>query len=194
MEVPLLAFEATGTPLPTQWDVLAFTSATAVHYWSGPLSGFVAAVGPRTAEALGGRAQLVPPRALASALAEALGDLSGRTVCYPRAEVVNPAFEKALSEAGARVLAVPVYRTVLPDTAASQLAAALPVDLVALASGSAARHLAELGGAGCSVVCIGPSTEGEARRCGLSVAAVADLHTSEGLAAACLALLAAGPE
>ena len=131
---PLLAFEATGAPLPSSWDVLAFTSATAVAFWTGPLRGFIAAVGPRTAEALP-RVDLQPQRALAAALAEALGDLRGKRVCYPRAEVVSPAFEEALRAAGAEVDSVPVYRTVLAP------GAVLPEhDGVALASGSAARR------------------------------------------------------
>lgn len=183
---PLLAFEATGAPLPSSWDVLAFTSATAVAFWTGPLQGFIAAVGPRTAEALP-RVDLQPQRALAAALAEALGELRGKRVCYPRAEVVSPAFEEALRAAGAEVDSVPVYRTVLAP------GAVLPEhDGVALASGSAARHYAELGGRAPAVV-IGPSTQAEALRCGLEVVAVADPHTAEGLVSAATSAWPPGP-
>lgn len=186
VELPLLAFEPTGAPPPAAWDVLVFTSATAVGFWKGPLTGFVAAVGPTTAAALRGRADLVPERALGEALAEALGDLRGKRVCYPRADKAPPAFEQALRGAGAELSSFVQYRTVLPPSAKDELASVLPVDRVALASGSAARHLVEVGGAGCPVVCIGPSTAAVARELGLEVAGVASVHTAEGLARACL--------
>ena len=183
---PLLAFEATGAPWPSSWDILAFTSATAVEFWTGPLTGFIAAVGPRTAEGLP-RVDLQPQRALAAALAEALGDLSGKRVCYPRAEVVPPAFEAALRAAGAKVDSVPVYRTILPP------GTALPEhDGVVLASGSAARHYLQLGGRAPAVV-IGPSTRREALRCGLDVVGVAEPHTADGLIAAATSAWPPGP-
>jgi len=183
---PLLAFEATGAPLPSTWDILVFTSATAVEFWTGPLKGFIAAVGPRTAERLP-RVDLLPKQALAAALAEALGDLRGKRVCYPRAEVVAPSFAEALRAAGAEVESVPVYRTILPPDAA------LPEhDGVLLASGSAARNYTRLGGRDAAVV-IGPSTHREALRCGLEVVAVADPHTAEGLVAAATSAWPPGP-
>ena len=180
MVCPLLRFEATDAALPTAWDVLVFTSANAVAFWSGPFEGVLAAVGPKTA-ALLPRVDVMPTTALGSALVAALAEVGvrGRRVCYPRAEEVPPDFERALEDEGAIVLGVPVYRTVptsprLPDH-----------DRVALASGSAARNYARLGGkAPC--VCIGPSTAAVALECGLTVAAVASPHTSEGLAAACV--------
>lgn len=176
----MLRFEATGAALPTAWDVLVFTSANAVGFWTGPFEGVLAAVGPKTA-ALLPRVDVLPDVALGSALIEALArsGLGGKRVCYPRAEDVPRDFEQALEAAGAVVLAVPIYRTV--PTSPS-----LPAhDRVALASGSAARNYARLGGrAPC--VCIGPSTAAVALECGLQVAAVASPHTSEGLAAACV--------
>jgi uroporphyrinogen III methyltransferase/synthase len=198
IEVPLLAFEATRVALPdlADDDILAFTSATAVELWTAPIRGFLAAVGPSTAAALRARGvepDLVPDTALASELASelarSLGDLHGRRVIYPRAEKVPPGFERALREAGATVVGVPLYRTVLPPEAPTELAAALPVELVTLASGSAARHLAALGPPPAPIVVIGPSTRKMAEALGLPVAAMAEPHTAEGLAAAALALL-----
>ena len=186
VEVPLLAFEPTRAAPPAEWDVLVFTSATAVRLWTGPLTGFIAAVGPATAKSLGGRADLVPEEAIGTALAQALGDLRGKRVCHPHADQAPPDFEESLRRAGAEVASFVQYRTVLPSEARAELAAALPVDRVALASGSAARHLVELGGAGCPVACIGPSTAAVARGLGLEVARVASVHTAEGLARACL--------
>jgi uroporphyrinogen-III synthase len=69
---------------------------------------------------------------------------------------------------------------------------------VVLASGSAARAYAEARGShvaqGPAVVCIGPVTADEARGAGLTVAAVAEAPTDQGiLEAVARALGAAGP-
>ena len=189
VHVPLIAFEPTGAALPVTApdDLLVLTSATAVeHLDPAGISCPIAAVGPSTRAALEARGLEVwlhPPRALAEALVEALGDLAGRRVVYPRAEVVPPGFEARLRAAGAEVVSVPVYRTV-----ATEVPALPEVEVVTLASGSAARHLARLEHSG-RIAAIGPSTARVCRELGLEVAVVADPHTSEGLAAAALSLI-----
>ena len=60
-----------------------------------------------------------------------------------------------------------------------------------LASGSAARAYAAIGGA-VPVVSIGPETSGAARRRGLTVAAEAKTHDLEGLVAAVRDLMNSG--
>lgn len=190
LNIPLIEFEPTGVawPAPRPGDVLTITSATAVEYLpERAREAWIAAVGPSTSQALQRRGfpvALCPERGLADALADALGDLSGRRVIYPRAERVPPAFEERLQSAGAEVVAVPVYRTLEPPVDALP-----PVEVIALASGSAARHLARLEHRG-RIVAIGPSTAAVCRAVGLEVAAVASPHTSDGLAAAILELLA----
>ncbi|MCB9765300.1 MAG: uroporphyrinogen-III synthase [Alphaproteobacteria bacterium] len=203
--VPLIAFQATGCaiPAPRPGDVVALTSATAARALAAVgrddllRVGTLAVVGPRTeaeVRALGVIPALTPRRALADALADALGDLTGRRVLYPRAEVVPPRFEQRLRAAGAEVVPIPLYRTVCPPGAGALLDAALPVDVITLASGSAARHLVALGRdlGHARIVAIGPSTAREARALGLTVAAVADPHTAEGLAAAALSASSPG--
>ena len=189
IHVPLIAFEPTGAAWPRvqPGDVLAVTSATAVDYLDEAVTDcLIAAVGPTTRAALEARGLQVaicPHRGLAEALVAALGDLRGRRVLYPRAVVVPPEFERRLAEAGAEVLAIGVYRTTEPEVGSLP-----PAEVITLASGSAARHLARLDTTGRLAV-IGPSTARVCRQLGLRVDAVATPHTSAGLASAALGLL-----
>ncbi|MED5372573.1 MAG: uroporphyrinogen-III synthase [Myxococcota bacterium] len=195
IELPLLAFQAIPHTLPAA-DWVLLTSGTVLRFIDvAHLRGSrIAAVGPKTARAvedIGIQADLVPSTALASALADALiaQGIAGQHVLYPRAEQVDPELEMRLRAAGARVTSLAVYRTGCPADAGRTLGQELPVDAILLASGSAARHLVQVGGAGLPVVCIGPSTESVSRELGLDVLAVADPHTAEGLAAATLKVL-----
>lgn len=156
----------------------------------------VAAVGPGTASALeeelGIRADLVPPTATTVGLSRAFPDGPGR-VLLPRADLATPALADGLREAGWEVEEVTAYITGRPDSIpreASRALAAGDVDLVAVASSSTVRHLAELvddlGGA--RIVSIGPVTSATCRELGLPVAVEADPHTLDGLVEAlCLA-------
>ena len=186
-ELPLIAFEGLAHRLPTRVDRVVITSATALQFMdlrtlqSVP----VAAVGPRTEQAClaaGLSVDRVPERALGSALLQALGDLSGERVLYPRAERVPPELEQGLLAQGADLTSLAVYRTVCPAGARAALRQLKPVDAVLLASGSAATHLSQVGGGALPVFCIGPSTESVARDLGFQILGVADVHTSLGLA------------
>lgn len=186
-ELPLLAFEGVPHRLPTQVDRLLLTSVTALDFVD--LSAFtgvpVAAVGPRTqaaCERAGLRVDVVPDQAVGTALVQALGDLRGKRVLYPRAEQVPPELERGLQAAGAVVTSVAVYRTVCPPQAGAVLRGLGPVDAALLASGSAATHLHRIGGGNIPVFCIGPSTQKVAEALGFEVLGVASPHTSEGLA------------
>lgn len=166
VHVPLIAFEAVRHELPAA-DLYVLSSATALAFTD--LAGRdVAVVGEATARAAhehGARVVLTADN-LAQDLAARLAALPGRHV-HVCAEVVTRPLGHACV----------VYRTV--ETAV----AALPdVDVITLASGSAARHLARLG---CTapILCIGPSTATACRELGLTVAGVAHPHTSGGLAA-----------
>lgn len=202
LEVPLIAFRPTGAPIPAlePGDLVVLTSATAVGQLVARrrvdllYADFVAAVGPSTARAMESVSRspdLIPRRALADALADALGDLQGRRVLYPRAETVPPRFEERLRRAGAELIPIPLYRTVCPEGAREALISARPFSVITLASGSAARHLAELGLdlEGVHLVAIGPSTAGVAERAGLQVRLIARPYSAEGLAMAALSLL-----
>lgn len=156
---------------PRRWDLL------------------VAAVGPGTARALasevGIEPDLVPGTATTSGLADAFPAGPGR-VLLPRADLATPALADGLEAKGWVVTEVTAYVTARPDAIPSEARAALErgeVDLVAVASSSTARHLAELvddlGGA--RIVSIGPVTSATCRELGLDVAVEADPHTLAGL-------------
>jgi len=134
----------------------------------------IAAVGPGTAEAL--RAHGIEPGFVP---VESSQDGLLREFPRPAGRVLFAAAEGArrlpIDELGADF--VPLYRTRLlqPDP---------PVgDVVVLASGSAARAYAGVGGAA-PVVSIGPQTSQVARSVGLSVVAEARTHDLAGLVAA----------
>ncbi|HVC86410.1 MAG TPA: uroporphyrinogen-III synthase [Gaiellaceae bacterium] len=139
----------------------------------------LAAVGPGTAEAL--RAHGLEPAFVAS---EASQDGLLREFPQPAGRVLFAAAEGArrgpIDALGADF--VPLYRTQLltPEPP--------PGDIVVLASGSAARAYAGLGG-GAPAVTIGPETTRAARASGLQVVAEATTHDLAGLVAAVRDLL-----
>lgn len=163
-------------------DVLA---AAAPGAW---LRARIGAVGPTTARklaAMGRPADVVPRRHLGTALVTAMGDVRGQRILYPRGDLAPPTTADRLREAGADVVEVVCYRNVAPDGHAELLAAALPVDVTLLLSGSAARRLARAHvGAAASlgrILAIGPSTAEVADEVGLPVHGVATPHTLEAL-------------
>ena len=134
----------------------------------------VAAVGPGTAEALrahGIEPAFVPRESSQDGLVREFPRPSGR-VLFAAAEGARRA---PVEELGADF--VPLYRTRL-------LAPAPPAgDVVVLASGSAARAYAAVGGAAPAAT-IGPETSRVARSVGLTVAGEAASHDLDGLVAA----------
>jgi uroporphyrinogen-III synthase len=157
-----------------------------------------AAVGPGTARALvdGGRSvDLVPEVSLAEALVEAFPAGDG-TVLFPRAETVPGTLAEGLRAKGWLVDEVVAYRTVAGRPTPGALAAAADADAVAFTSSSTVGRALELlgdGGLPPVVVSIGPVTSASARSAGLEVAAEARPHTIEGLVAALVDALGAGP-
>lgn len=139
----------------------------------------IAAVGPGTAEALrehGIEPAFVPVESSQDGLLREFPRPAGR-VLFVAAEGARRGPIDAL---GADF--VPLYRTRLlrPEPAEG--------DVVVLASGSAARAYADVGGAAPAVT-IGPETSRVARSVGLHVAAEAATHDLDGLVAAVRSLL-----
>jgi uroporphyrinogen-III synthase len=143
----------------------------------------VAAVGPGTAEAL--RTQGIEPAFVPS---DSSQDGLLREFPRPAGRVLFAAAEGArrgpIDELGADF--VPLYRT--------RLLAPEPPDgdVVVLASGSAARAYAAIGGAAPAVT-IGPETSRVARSVGLEVAAEAARHDLAGLVAAVVDVMDSAP-
>ncbi len=189
------------------YDWVVFTSVNAVEFTFRRLEELqldarcfgaarVCAVGPKTADALerrGIRADAVPEEFVAESLVEALGaegSLRGSTVLLPRAREAREVLPEQLQERGARVDVLPLYENVRPEShpaAALDALAAGAVDVVTLASSSAARNYEALcreqGLDSRSVPCaaIGPATRETAEQLGLPVCAVANRYTLEGL-------------
>ncbi len=134
----------------------------------------IAAVGPGTAEALrkhGIEPAFVPRDSSQEGLVREFPRPAGR-VLFAAAEGAR---RRPIAELGADF--VPLYRTRLlrPEPPEG--------DVVVLASGSAARAYAWVGGAAPAVT-IGPETSRVARSVGLTVAAEAEAHDLDGLVAA----------
>ncbi len=156
----------------------------------------VAAIGPATARALarhGIRADVVPEKAVAEALAEALGpiDVSGQRVLIARAATARDVLPEALRDRGADVDVVALYDTVAEPLSAAELDGLAEADYVTFTSSSTVTFLLDaLDGrdfpAGARVISIGPVTSETARDRGLEVAVEAERHDIDGLVDALL--------
>lgn len=165
----------------------------------------VGVVGPATAaeaEANGWPVHFAPRRAtaldLASEFAPAPGDRPPIRVLAALAELGGATVKKGLMEKGYRVDHVIAYRTVSPDPLddpaeeAALANAIVQSEAVAFTSPSTVtRFVTRFGADGVPliVVCIGPRTAKRADRLGLSVTAVAEPHTEDGLIATLATLL-----
>ena len=182
---PLIAIEPLGDgPIDVSgYDWVVVTSANGARELlrraAGPMPR-VAAIGPATADVLGG-ADLLPAVATQEGLLAELPRPAGR-VLFAAAEGARTVLP---DELGADV--VLLYRT--RELRPKEFPAA---DLVILTSASSARALAPLT-TRFPVVSIGPETSRAAREVGLRVVAEAMPHSSEGLAAAVAQLSATTP-
>ena len=177
------------------WLVLTSpaTIATLAERLAGPreVRASVAAVGDGTAEAFRRWTRRDPdlrPRTFTvAALARAFPRGEGRVLC-PRTDIAPDGLEGALAAKGWKADRVDAYRTVFPRKLPSEATHALAegeVDAITFTSASTVRGF--VGALGRvrglpKIVCIGPVTAAEARAHGLLVHAVADPHTTDGLA------------
>jgi uroporphyrinogen-III synthase/uroporphyrinogen III methyltransferase/synthase len=153
----------------------------------------VAAIGEGTREAFRAWARrdpdLVPGTYTTAALARAFPRGRGKVLC-PRADVAPEGLEDALAAKGWSPTRVDAYRTRMPRSLPPAARMALrrgEVDAVTFTSASTVRGFIRALGptkGNPRVVCIGPVTAREARARGLTVHAVANPHTIEGLVAA----------
>ena len=155
----------------------------------------VCAIGSATAAALGERgiiADYVPQTAVSEAIVRGLGEtgLAGKSVLLLRAEVGRDVLLGGLSESGARVDDVAVYRTVVPEEsrqAIQDLVSGGKLDVVTFTSSSTVTNLIALLGGDIAplkdvkLACIGPITAQTAMDAGLEVDVVARKSTTAGL-------------
>jgi uroporphyrinogen III methyltransferase/synthase len=152
----------------------------------------VAAIGPGTARALaehGIRADVVPERAVAEGLADALAGADVRRALVVRGREGRDVLPDALRARGAEVELLLLYETVAEPLDAETAAAAGAADYVTFTSASTVRFFLRAAGGldGPRIASIGPATSAALREAGLEPAVEADPHTPDGLVAALLA-------
>jgi uroporphyrinogen-III synthase len=160
----------------------------------------VAASGPATSRAVesaGWNVDCLANEGGAKALGEALtncSNLDGSRVLLPGSDLMRPVLRDELTEAGAVVETVTVYRTIQPAPDGTALSALRSgrIDVVILASPSAVRNLTSLADrdvlASTCLVCIGNTTAGALSDRGLRAAATAKEPSAQGLLEAVLSL------
>jgi len=186
------------------YEWVVFTSVNAVEVVFDKYSVFFlkenagvkfAAIGPKTAEALqacGITPDFVPDEYVAEAILPGLGDLQGKWVLLPRAEIARKALPEAIAVAGGIAHEIAVYKT-LPAQPDFDGVAALKsgVDVVTLTSPSSIQNFVAI----CKqngldplnlpnnplFACIGPITEQAAKNEGLFNIVVAKEYTTERL-------------
>jgi uroporphyrinogen-III synthase len=183
-----------------KYDWVVFTSVNGVEAVFGRLEKHsllphVAAIGPKTAQALKARGVIpdfIPEEYIAEAILPGLGDLRGKRVLLPRAEIARKALPEAITKAGGMAHEIAVYKTLPAQPDAEGLAALKAgVDVVTLTSPSTVQNfvaIAKLNGLeplnlpnNPLFACIGPITEQAAREEGLSNLVVAKEYTAEGM-------------
>ncbi len=154
-----------------------------------------AAIGPKTAHSLtvrGVTPDFVPDEYVAEAILPGLGDLRGRWVLLPRAEIARKTLPEAILAAGGVAHEIAVYQTIPAEPAPQGLAALKSgVDAVTFTSPSTVENFVELvRRAGLDlldlpghpkVACIGPITKKTAEEAGFFDVLVAEEYTSEGI-------------
>lgn len=197
-----------------RYDWVAFTSGNAVAHFLAALANRraampaqlrIAAVGPATIERLrdaGLPVECSPGEATATDLAHAMIRLGvrGMRALLPAGDRARPDLARALRAAGAQVEQVIVYHTAVAEgEGRERLRAALnegTIAVAALASPSAFDGIVTALDGNLQplrrvrLVCIGPTTAAAVRSAGLTVAAVAEPHTTAGLVAAIAGLFA----
>jgi uroporphyrinogen-III synthase len=212
--MPTIAFFPPVDPRPLEQAIarlqsyawIAFTSSNAVHAFFERLHDDVpakighvrlAAVGPKTAEAIGHwglTAQLVAAKGNAASLADGLGRvcLPGDHLLYPRAERVSDDLVGHLQRFKVVVHDPIAYRTVPPTGDSFRVAQKLKdgaIHWITALSGSALRHLLAMLPEPehvhtARIASIGPRTSSEAVALGLEVGAEAAEPTAAALVAA----------
>lgn len=152
----------------------------------------VAAIGSSTARTLaehGISADIIPDRAVAESLLEALASqqIHGRKVLIPRAETAREVLPDGLRALGGEVTVMPLYRTVPVQPEEKILKEAAAADAITFTSASTVTNLlaAVPGGLpGLANISIGPVTSEAMRNAEIEVTAEADQSDLEGLSAA----------
>ncbi len=183
-----------------RYEWIVFTSANGVEVVFNQLKEYsslprTAAIGPKTAAALSARGitpDLVPEEYVAEAILPGLGDLRGKWVLLPRAEIARKELPEAIAKAGGTAHDISVYKTLPSEPDPNGLTALKEgVEVITFTSASTVQNfvaIAKQNGLdplnlpnNPLLACIGPITEQAAREEGLTNLVVAKEYTSEGL-------------
>jgi uroporphyrinogen III methyltransferase/synthase len=189
------------------FDWIVFASANAVDYFMNCLLAMgdvrdlhgvrLCAVGPSTASRLqryGIRVDLMPPEFRSDAIAETLkssGDLRGRRILLPRANIARDRLAEELREEGADVVDVIAYRTMPGSTDRDsdydvyRMLLDRQIDAVTFASASAVRNFVAMLGQeqaadllqSTVVASIGPVTAEAAQQLGVTTTVMPERYT-----------------
>ncbi len=202
LEVPLIRFAPASDPgaavralqaAAFDWLLLSSNQAVTSLFLaldeagldSRALAGFkVAAVGPSTARSLlekGVRADFVPGTPGARHLGAELPAGAGSRTLHFTSQLAEAELQEALEARGMHYERLEAYRTVPAEPELNELERLRASDVVTLASGSAARHLAQLAGTDFVVAAMGPQTADAARDLGFRKVVVAETPSLEAL-------------
>ncbi len=160
----------------------------------------IAAIGPATTRALaehGIVADVVPERAVAESLVEALAEVPVTRALVARAREARDVLPDALRARGAEVDVLALYETLAEPLPARTLQAVREADYITFTSSSTVRFFLQAAGgnagltASTRIVSIGPVTSDTLREHGLEPHVEADPYDVEGMIAALLADAAA---
>lgn len=204
LEVPLIRFAPTGDEATLHarlrdlsgvgWLLLTSNQAVSALFehlerlglGTDVLAGVrLAAVGPSTARSLAQRgrpADFVPGTPGARHLGAELPTRPGDLALHLTSQLAEAELQRALEGRGVRYDRAELYRTEPAQPGEGALARLRGADVVTLASGSAARHLAALAGTEFRVVAMGPQTADAAREAGFTRVTVAREASLEALA------------
>jgi uroporphyrinogen III methyltransferase/synthase len=190
------------------YDWVIFTSVNGVSFFMERLrlagrdardlhGARLAAIGPRTAEALercGLRPDLVPEEYRAESILAGLSveELKGKRILLPRAMAARDILPETLRQWGAQVEVVAAYRTVLPRERSTEMMERLragEIDCLTVTSSSTDSNFFSLFEQGAvlpllqqvCIACIGPITARTATEHGLKVAVMPSEYTISGL-------------
>jgi uroporphyrinogen-III synthase len=188
------------------YEWIVFTSVNAVEVVFGNYSRLIfsdgvgtqfAAIGPKTARSLqahGIDPHFVPEEYVAEAILPGLGDLIGKWVLLPRAEIARKALPEAIFNAGGIPHEITVYKTLPAQPDPDGLKALRAgVDVITLTSPSTVENfiaISQQNGldplnlpGNPQFACIGPITKKAAKDAGLPNLTVAKEYTTDGLMA-----------
>jgi uroporphyrinogen-III synthase len=186
------------------YEWVVFTSVNAVDIVFDEYSVFFlkenagvkfAAIGPKTAEALRKYSiepDFVPEEYVAEAILPGLGDLQGKWVLLPRAEIARQALPEAIANAGGIAHEIIVYQTLPAQVDEDGLSALKSgVDVITFTSASTVENFVAVTRQhnldplnlpnNPLVACIGPITEQAAKEAGFQNLVVAKEYTTDGL-------------